>query len=152
MRRHEREITDPSIIRSVFDEGDICRLGLIDNKLAYIVPMNFGYENGYIYFHSAEEGKKIDILKENPEASFEIDINHRVRESKTACNWSASYLSVIGSGKIEFIHDPVDKVKALNVIMEKYSGRKDWPFTGKMIGKTSIFRLVINNIFCKGSK
>lgn len=152
MRRSEKKITDPEVIKYVLNKSDICRLGLINKGLAYIVPMNFGYEAGYIYFHSAGEGTKINILKNNPKVSFEIDIDHRVIEGDSACNWSASYLSVIGNGDIEFIDDAVAKKSALNVIMKKYSGGSDWEFTGKVVDKTSIFRLSIKDMSCKGSK
>ncbi|MCK5004911.1 MAG: pyridoxamine 5'-phosphate oxidase family protein [Candidatus Aminicenantes bacterium] len=152
MRRSERKITDPEVIEYVLNKGDICRLGLVNEGLAYIVPMNFGYKGGYIYFHSASEGTKIDILKQNPKVSFEIDIDHRIVEGDSACNWSASYLSIIGNGVVEFIDDAVAKKNALNVIMGKYSERKDWEFPGEVVDKTSIFRLFIKEISCKGSK
>ncbi len=152
MRRSERKITDSEVIEYVLNKGDICRLGLVNEGLAYIVPMNFGYEGGYIYFHSASEGTKIDILKQNPKVSFEIDIEHRIVEGDSACNWSASYLSIIGNGVVEFIDDAVAKKNALNVIMRKYSERKDWQFPGKVVDKTTIFRLFIKEISCKGSK
>ncbi|MCK5220561.1 MAG: pyridoxamine 5'-phosphate oxidase family protein, partial [Candidatus Aminicenantes bacterium] len=85
MRRSERKITDPEVIEYILNKGDICRLGLINKGLAYIVPMNFGYEGGYIYFHSANEGTKIDILKQNPKVSFQIDIDHMIVEGDSAC-------------------------------------------------------------------
>lgn len=41
-------------------ECDCCRLGLVDNGKAYIVPMNFGFEDAgsalTLYFHCAAEG------------------------------------------------------------------------------------------------
>ncbi len=152
MRRSERKITDPEAIEYILNRGYICRLGLINKGLAYIVPMNFGYEGGYIYFHSASEGTKIDILKQNPKVSFQIDIDHRSVEGDSACNWSASYLSIIGNGVVEFIDDAVAKKNALNVIMEKYSGRLGWEFPGKVVDRTLIFRIFIKEISCKGSK
>ncbi|MEN8223647.1 MAG: pyridoxamine 5'-phosphate oxidase family protein [Acidobacteriota bacterium] len=151
MRRSEKEISDPEIIRSVFERGDICRLGLINKGLAYIVPMNFGYKGGYLYFHSANEGTKIDLLKQNPKVSFEVDINHVINKAESACNWGASYISVIGSGTIEFIKNHKEKERALKLIMEKYSGRKEWTFSKKNVDQTAIFTLLIKEISCKGS-
>ena len=119
MRRSEKEINDPEIIQDVFERGDICRLGMIDGNTVYIVPMNFGYENKYIYFHSADKGKKIDILKENPAVSFEIDVDHKITTGESACSWSASYLSVMGTGRVEFITDSEEKKRGLNLIMKK---------------------------------
>jgi len=152
MRRSEKKITDQVVIDNVLNKGDICRLGLINNGLAYIVPMNFGYNGGYLYFHSANEGTKIDILKQNPKVSFEVDTDHRVVEGDSACNWSAAYFSIIGNGVVEFIDDPDAKKNALNMIMEKYSGRSNWEFPVKVVDKTSIFRLFVKEMSCKGSK
>ncbi len=152
MRKSEKEIKDPGIIQYVFDHGDICRLGLIDGDIAYIVPMNFGYENKYIYFHSAGEGKKIDIIKSNPMVSFEIDVDHKIKESGPACSWSASYISVMGSGKVEFIYDMVHKKRGLNLIMKKYSGKDDWLFPEETVSRTLIFRILADQVSCKGSQ
>ncbi len=152
MRKSEKEIYDPEIIQYVFERGDICRLGMIDGDIAYIVPMNFGFDNKYIYFHSAPEGRKIDILKGNPLVSFEIDVDHKIKESNSACGWSASYFSLMGRGKVEFIDDPEEKKRGLNLIMKKYSGKHDWTFPGDMVAKTLIFRLSADHISCKGSK
>ncbi len=152
MRRSEREIKDPGSIENILNKSEICRLGLVNKGLAYIVPMNFGYADGYIYFHSANEGTKIDILKKNPKVSFEIDTDHMVIKSDISCNWSASYFSIVGYGIVEFIDDPAGKKDALNVIMEKYSKKKDWEFSGKVVDKTTIFRISIEELSCKGSQ
>ena len=75
MRRKEREVTDYNKMIEILKSCDCCRIGLVDDKGAYIVPMNFGYEdnNGKLtlYFHGATEGKKIDLINNQPEISFE---------------------------------------------------------------------------------
>jgi len=151
MRRSEKEIIDPEIIKSVFENADICRIGLIDGDMAYIVPMNFGYENKHLYFHSAGEGKKINILKSNPMVSFEIDVDHKIIESGPACSWSASYISLMGHGEVEFIYDQKEKKRGLNLIMKKYSGKDDWTFPDDTIAGTLVFRISFEYITCKGS-
>jgi len=152
MRRSEKSIYDPEIIQDVFERGDICRLGMIDRDSVYIVPMNFGYENKYIYFHSARQGRKIDILKENPLVSFEIDVDHKIKAGDSACLWSASYLSVMGKGRVEFVSDPGKKMRGLNLIMKKYSRKDDWDFPDDIVAGTLIFRISTEHISCKGSK
>ena len=66
MRRKDREISDYSEIIRIIESCSVCRLGLMDENEAYIVPMNFGYivENKELtlYFHSAKEGRKIDLM------------------------------------------------------------------------------------------
>ena len=50
-----------------------------DDNVPYIVTMNFVFStNGAasLYFHSACEGKKINILKKNNLVCFQADIEH----------------------------------------------------------------------------
>ncbi len=63
MRRQEREIRDEAEIQEILEKGLVCRLGLYDGQYPYVVPLNYGYRNGCMYFHCAREGRKIDILK-----------------------------------------------------------------------------------------
>ena len=62
MRRAEKEITDRAQIDSIIQEAGVCRIGLVDGDEAYIVPMNFGYADGCLWFHCAKEGRKMDLV------------------------------------------------------------------------------------------
>ena len=73
MRRQDKEITDTGLIREVLVKSEICRLGLVENDEAYIVPVNYAYDNGLIYIHSAPDGRKIEMIKRNNRVSFEIE-------------------------------------------------------------------------------
>lgn len=63
MRRKEKEITESKILHEIVESAQVCRLGLSDGNAPYIVPLSFGYRDGVLYFHSAAESKKIDIIK-----------------------------------------------------------------------------------------
>jgi hypothetical protein len=54
--------------------------------------MNFAYHDNCIYLHSAPEGRKIDILKNNDRVCFEVDIQTQIVKDSQACNWSMRYL------------------------------------------------------------
>jgi len=73
MRRKDREITDNSEIEKIIGKAICCRIGLVDNDEPYIVPVCFGYERNTIYFHSALEGRKVELIKKNNKVCFEID-------------------------------------------------------------------------------
>ena len=60
MRRKDKEIKDQQEIESILGKADVCRLAFSDNDIPYIVPVNYGYRDHCLYFHSAKEGKKID--------------------------------------------------------------------------------------------
>ena len=69
MRRKDREITDFDEMMKIIAKCDTCRLALFDDEFPYIVPLNFGtnVEEGqlYLYFHSAKEGTKLDLIRKN---------------------------------------------------------------------------------------
>ena len=94
MRRKDKEITDESEIESIIRNSLVCRLGLADNSTPYIVPLCFGYKDNRLYFHSAKEGRKIEILKRNNEVCFEFDDNLEVKAGKAACDWGMNFQEV----------------------------------------------------------
>ena len=120
MRRKDQEITDIAAIEDIIHKGQVCRLALSDNGRPYIVPLCFGYKENNLYFHSAREGKKLDILRKNNNVCFEIDIDRELVKGKKACNCSMKYRSVIGFGKAELIEDIEPKRRALHIIMQNY--------------------------------
>ena len=151
MRRKEKEITNKKDIEQIITESKVCRLGMFDGKMPYIVPMNFGYRDNILYFHSALSGRKIDILKNNPDVCFEIDIPGKTINSKKACNWSMSFKSIIGEGRVLFINDETEKINAFNIIMSHYSDNDEWDFNKKMVEKTLVFKVDIDNVSAKRS-
>ena len=59
--------TDKELIEATIKKCDICYVGLADTDgTPYVLPMNFGYRDGVIYLHSAQEGRSISILERNP--------------------------------------------------------------------------------------
>lgn len=81
MRKAKREITDFDDIVSVMRRCDVCRLALNGaDGTPYVVPLNFGLavaEDALsLYFHSALEGQKMDLMKRDNRAAFEMDCGH----------------------------------------------------------------------------
>ncbi len=75
MRREDKEINDIATIEGIIRKARVCRLALSENGQPYIVPLCFGYKDNNLYFHSAGEGKKLDIIKKNNNVCFEFDID-----------------------------------------------------------------------------
>src|SRR5512140_127452 len=122
MRRTDREITDHATLEGILAEAKVCRLGMSDHNRPYIIPMNFAYHENCLYFHCAREGKKLDILRDNPEVCFEVDVRTQVVPSEKACNWALRYFSVVGFGTATIVDDCAQKCQALQHIMRKFSG------------------------------
>ena len=145
MRRKDQEINDIATIEGIIRKAQVCRLALSENGRPYIVPLCFGYKDNTLYFHSAREGKKLDILRKNNNVCFEIDIDKELVRGKKACNCSMKYRSVIGFGRAEIIDDIEQKRRALNIIMQNYfEGLFRYP--EESIGNIVIIKLEIESM------
>lgn len=113
MRRKDREITDICAILELVSECKVCRLAMTDGGVPYIVPLNYGYEyaDGALtfYFHSAKEGRKLEILKKNPAVCLELDGRGELVEAANPCAYGYTFASVIGTGNVEFIEYTEEK-------------------------------------------
>ena len=122
MRRADKEITSKAAIEGIISRSLVCRLALADENQPYIVPLCFGYKDNSLYFHSAVQGKKIDIIKKNNRVCFEFDVDSEVIKADKACEWGLQYKSVVGFGQASFLEDSESKRRALDIIMKQYSG------------------------------
>lgn len=150
MRRKEKEITERSQIEAIIQKSTVCRLGMSENNIPYIVPLCFGYKDNMIYIHTYLKGKKIDILLKNQNVCFEFDINTEITEGEKPCKWGMKYRSVIGFGKAFFINYPEQKRKALNIIMNQYS-QGTFQFPDDIVEKTSVIKIEITSMTGKQS-
>lgn len=145
MRREDKEIRDKDEIESIVQRAIVCRVAFSENDVPYIVPVNFGYKDDCLYFHSAPEGKKIDAIRQNGNVCFEMDIDQEVVRAETPCNWAMKYRSVIGFGKAFLVRDVEEKRKALNNIVEHYSGKpSDYPESA--ISNVAIIKVEIESM------
>lgn len=153
MRRKDREVTDPKRIREIVEACQCCRLGFCDEGKVYIVPLNFGYEEKEgrytFYFHSAGQGRKIDLIERTHFAGFEMDTNPEIYGKDTACSYTARFQSVIGSGSVHFVEDGPEKRAALCAIMRHYTGKEDWPFEENMLNAVCVFKMQVEELSCK---
>ncbi len=153
MRRKDREVLDLNEIMKIVGKCEVVRLGMVDNGVPYIVPLNFGYElrgeTLTLYFHSALQGRKIGILKANPSACFEMDCSCKIIKEETPCEWSAEYESVIGYGNISFIENADERKSALDAVMRRYGFEGVLEYNEAVFQRTSLYKLVVDSMTCK---
>ena len=155
MRRRDREINDLSEIEKIIQTADCCRIALFDNEFPYIVTMNFGYENsgsGIIYFHCANKGKKIELIRSNPNVCFELDTDHNLISSDIACDNGMTYKSIVGYGVMKIVTDDEERRTGLNSIMKHYTGRNNFNFDPNTLSVTTVLRLDIKEMTGKCKK
>ena len=152
MRRKDKEIHDRSLMEYIVEKAQVCRLGLCKDNMPYIVPVAFGYDGTFMFFHCADEGMKLEYLACNNRVCFELE--HEVRvipNALEACKWCFSYYSVIGFGTVAEIVDHQRKVYALNQIMRHYSDR-EWDFSEPAIKNVRVWCISIERVTGKQSR
>jgi nitroimidazol reductase NimA-like FMN-containing flavoprotein (pyridoxamine 5'-phosphate oxidase superfamily) len=136
-------ILKPREMELLLTEQLVGRIGCCLGDNVYVVPISYFYDGEYIYCHT-RDGKKIEMMRENPKVCFQVDHLHDM------ANWQ----SVIVYGLFEELNDPLLRKHAL----EKLHGRvlpiissetvhlsSDWPFIPSEINniKGVTFRILV---------
>jgi nitroimidazol reductase NimA-like FMN-containing flavoprotein (pyridoxamine 5'-phosphate oxidase superfamily) len=144
-------ISEKEQIKGIISSCDICFLG-VNNKAEapYVVPMNFGYDDGVFYLHSAPEGKLIDLINENNKVclSFCTDTKLVAQHPEVACSYRMKSQSVIAWGEVEFIEDITEKENALHIIMAQYTNKK-FTYSFPALKNVKIWKIPIEKVSCK---
>jgi nitroimidazol reductase NimA-like FMN-containing flavoprotein (pyridoxamine 5'-phosphate oxidase superfamily) len=150
MRRTDREMTNRNELIQILQKADVCRIAINSFPAPYIVPLNFGYkwdEKLELFFHCANEGRKLTLLSENNSVGFEIDIDHELVKAEKACGWGMKYKSIIGFGKITEIPDEPGKMAGLDRIMKHYGFfDKNIDYDKIVLGNTKVLKLDVIEI------
>jgi len=149
LRRKDKEITESREIEAVIKKATVCRLGLVDRDESYIVPVNFGYERNAIYFHSALEGRKVELIKRNNKVCFEIDTDVAIEKTDKS-NCSVKYRSVIGRGKACILESNEEKLRGLKTIMRQCTGG-EYSFSEERLDSVLVVEIRIEKITGKQS-
>jgi nitroimidazol reductase NimA-like FMN-containing flavoprotein (pyridoxamine 5'-phosphate oxidase superfamily) len=147
-----------TIIHTVKEEAeavikacDICFVGMADTDgTPYVLPMNFGYCEGTAYLHSAQEGRKIDILKRNPNVCITFCTTDKLncQHPDVACSYSMHALSVVAWGKVAFEEDFEVKTKMLDLFMKHYSD-KTFRYSPPAVRNVKMWKVTLETITCK---
>ena len=144
MTKREFRITDENQIRHILDTAKVLHLGLAVNNEPYVVPMNYGYamEEGklVLYLHSAVQGKKLDMMRENPRVFFELDCDLAPFEGEKPCQYGLVYSSVMGRGTASIVEDVEEKIKAMAILM-KTQTEKDFEFNERLVSIVAVIRI-----------
>jgi uncharacterized protein len=112
----ESEISDLLI------KAPVGNLALAMDNRPYVIPLNYDFHEGKIYFHCRLTGRKVDYIKANPRGCFQVSMVGELIASDSPCSHNYGYHSVIIEGVIEEIEEDEAKEKALRRITARYAG------------------------------
>ena len=111
-RRADKEFKDPAKLRMVLKQAKYITLAMCSGDKPYLVSLNHAYDENRdcVYVHCAPEGKKLDILRENPNVWGQAIIDHGFFTGKDDCR--QNFVSVMFEGTFNFVTDPKEKLHA----------------------------------------
>lgn len=155
MRRKDREITEFAEIIKIVDECEIVRIGLADGNYPYIVPVNFAYRmiDGqlFLYIHGAMAGKKYEMLRKNPECSFEMDIPLQIDCLAKQKDVTMRYKSVMGKATAEFLEGKEKQSAIDDIIMARHDETRNFDYNRAAVSRTAVVRLEVKEITAKAN-
>ena len=152
LTKREFKITDEAQILEILDKCKVLHLGLAVNNEPYVVPLNYGYimEDGkpVLYLHSAVQGKKLDMIRANPNVFFEMDCDRMPFEGNLPCQYGLVYSSIMGRGTAHIVEDVEEKKKAMTILMKTQTG-KDFTFNDRLVSIVAVIRVDVSEYTAK---
>ena len=117
---------DREILDQIIQASEICHLACCLDGKPYLIPLSFGYDGEYLFFHTSQKGKKITAFNQDPRISLNFVTGVKLDSSgDQACSWDFHYQSAIIDGDIEEITNFETKKQALVQITNQYGEYKE---------------------------
>ena len=118
VRRKDREITDSVVLRKVLKSTKYVTVALCMDDEPYLVSLSHGYDEkrNCLYFHCADEGKKLVYLKANSTVWGQAVEDYGVTDE---CDYA--YISVHFKGTMSLIDDLPEKQHGMAVMVRQLS-------------------------------
>lgn len=158
IRNQKRNCTDTDKIQHFLENAQTGFLGLSSEDIPYVIPLNFVWLNQSIYFHGAEEGRKVTYIENNPLACFTVSENYGTITSPIPAKTDTAYMSVIIEGPLLRVTDINEATEAMQIMLNKYvPGYYDRPlgknhmerYVSPLGSKTFIYKLSASSLSAK---
>ena len=145
MRKATKEITDRAEIERILARAEVMFLALHDEPAPYVIPLNFAFADGAIWFHCAREGTKLDLIRRDPRVGFSAAIEAHVVPAPAACDSNALGSSVVGRGTATICTDPGERRHGLDVLMRHY-GISAPDYRADALERTCVVRIDVEEL------
>ena len=143
MRRSDKQVTEHDELVKPLKEAEYITLALCSENKPYIATLSHGYDeaNNCIYFHSAREGKKIDILRDNPVVWGQALIDAGYQHG--SCDHL--YHTTQFNGTVKFVEEMAEKEHALKTMI-RYLDNEPEKIIETQVMPSSIAKVYVGRI------
>lgn len=127
-------------ISALLEKAPYGHLALCREGQPYVIPLNYVYHAGRIYFHSGRKGRKIDYLQANNRVCFQVAAYGDLVVGSRPCQFNYRYRSIIAEGDLHEAVEEGEKLAVLQAFAVKYGGAQ---FSGAKIAPADISRTAV---------
>jgi nitroimidazol reductase NimA-like FMN-containing flavoprotein (pyridoxamine 5'-phosphate oxidase superfamily) len=120
IRQKLRECHDQQKINTFLQDARIGFLGLSDQNHPYVIPVNYVWDDNYVYFHGSAEGRKNNVMESNPNVSFTVCEELGTIANPVPARVDTAYFSVFIVGKVEVVESIEEATEVLQLLLHKY--------------------------------
>jgi nitroimidazol reductase NimA-like FMN-containing flavoprotein (pyridoxamine 5'-phosphate oxidase superfamily) len=136
MKRSEKAMQDPEAVRGVLRRGKFVTVAMCRRNEPYLVTLSYGYdeEGAALCFHAANEGLKLEFLRENPRVCATVveDLGYRTGECEQG------YRSVVLRGKMFVVKELDGQKRGMEVLLGHLEDNPR-PLTERLLGKDGAY-------------
>ncbi|MFA5577036.1 MAG: pyridoxamine 5'-phosphate oxidase family protein [Tissierellaceae bacterium] len=172
MRRKDREMSREFGL-GIIDKSRYGLLSMVDGDMPYGLPLSIVRDGDNLYFHSAMEGRKVELLAQYPNVSLAFVGEVRVPDNYTrdeldeiikdqariplltSSVFTTEFESAIVRGRVHLVEDREEEIKAMMLICQKYTPSKMEYFDLAVesgLKRAYVYRIEIDEITAKRKK
>ena len=172
MRRKDRQMPQ-NFAHQVIDKAQYGVVSMIDKDKSYSVPLSIVRSGDLLYFHSAKQGRKVDVLANNanvtvvfvgdkcvPENYSPNELEQMNSDASVAVKlisnvFTTEFESTIVTGVAKLVDDEEEKIAAMRLICEKYTPTKMKFFDAAIdagLRRTNVYKMEMATISAKRKK
>jgi len=146
-RRPDKAITDTAEITRIVASQKFLTLALCAENEPYLVTLShaFDAERNCFYFHCSPVGRKIDLIRANPQVYGQVleDCGYVATECEHR------YRTVQFDGRAEVVSDPDEKLRALRLLIERLEPAPE-PVKARLLGPERLTGVAVIRVTVTG--
>ena len=115
------ELDDKTQMEAILRSEEVGHLAMAAAGEIYLVPLNYTYYEGRILFHCALQGRKLDMIRAQPNVCFEVCRQDGPPMEHQGQNCDSPFVSVICWGSARVINDVEERQEVLTAFQERHS-------------------------------
>ena len=109
---------DSETIYKILDEALICHVGFVENKVPFVIPINFARMGDEIVLHGAKASRLLKHIEAGGQVCIEATIVDGLVLARSVFHSSVNYRSVVLFGRGRSIEGEEEKLAALEAVTE----------------------------------